>query len=308
MLDTARALALAMFVASCNSSPTAAPTSTSTPAAIPRGSYDPVPFGGARAVLVYVPSKYVASKPAPLVILLHGYGSSGGAMDAYLGLRDLAEASGVLYAHPEGTVDSRGRAFWNATDTCCNFDRTPVDDSAYLAALVREIGQRYSVDPKRIYFAGHSNGGFMAYRMACDHADLVAGIVSVAGAMWVDPKKCAPTAAVSVVEIHGTTDSVISYEGGIFHPGFPPYPGATTSVADWARFDGCAAAGDASLPPVDLDRSLPGAETSVTRFAAGCRGGSEVELWTVHGGAHTPAFSASVAGKVLDFLLAHPKP
>jgi polyhydroxybutyrate depolymerase len=144
--------------------------------------------------------------------------------------------------------------------------------------------------------------------MACDHADLVAGIVSVAGAMWVDPKRCAPSGAVSVLEIHGTADAVIAYDGGVFHAGFPPYPGATTSVADWARFDGCATPGDASLAPLDLDRALPGAETSVTRYATGCRGASSVELWTVRGAGHSPTLSGAVAGKVLDFLLAHPKP
>ncbi len=283
---------------------TSTSTSTAPSPSPPRGAYDPLPFGGPRPVTLYVPTKYAPSTPAPLVILLHGYGSSGDATGAYLGLRDVAESRTVLYAHPDGTVDSHGRAFWNATDTCCNFDHSPVDDSAYLAALVREIEQRYAVDPKRIYFAGHSNGGFMSYRMACDHADLVAGIASVAGAMWTDVKRCKPSAAVSVLEIHGTADNVITYDGGVFHTGFPPYPGAMTSVADWAAFDGCTKAGEGA----HLDRTLAGAETSVTHFETGCRDGSAVELWTVRGAGHVPTFSSAIADRVLDFLLAHPKP
>jgi polyhydroxybutyrate depolymerase len=276
------------------------------------GEYDPVPFGGSRPVELYVPSGYTGA-PTPLIILLHGYSANGAEEDLYLGLREVAESKTVLYAHPDGTTDPSGNDFWNATDACCNFYGSTVDDSAYLASLVTEFGTRYSVDPTRVYFIGHSNGGFMAYRMACDHADVVAAIVSIAGAMWLDTSKCKPTSPVSVLEVHGTADTEVLYDGGTIGPvdggvqQATAYPGATTTVADWATFDGCSTPPDTSQPPIDIDGN-PGTQTDVTRYAAGCAIPSEIDLWTIQNEGHVPGFNSSFAPMAFDFLLSHARP
>jgi polyhydroxybutyrate depolymerase len=298
---------LLAVLAGCSSSAPSTSASSDDGGCATCGDYDPTPFGGARPVKVYVPSGYTGA-PTPLVILLHGYSATGAEEDIYLGLRSVAESHTVLYAHPDGTLDSQGNEFWNATDACCNFDHASVDDSSYLASLVAEIGTRYRVDPKRVYFIGHSNGGFMSYRMACDHADLVASIVSIAGAMWLDPSRCTPSASVPVLEVHGTSDMVIAYGGGSTGAGGGQYPGATTTVADWAGFDGCATAPDTSSPNLDIDDSIAGAETTVTKYVSGCKSASEIDLWSIQGGVHVPGFNSSFGPMIFDYLLAHPKP
>jgi polyhydroxybutyrate depolymerase len=271
-----------------------------------RGGYDPVPFGGSRPVSLYVPTGYTDGVPAPLLILLHGYSATGGEEELYLDLHPTADMRGVLYAHPDGTVDSNGNQFWNATDGCCNFDGSTVDDSSYLAGLVTEIETRYSVDPKRVYFMGHSNGGFMAYRMACDHADVIAAIASLAGATWEDTSKCTPSTAVSVVQIHGTADTEIFYDGYDGGMGTGPYPSAPTTVADWAAYDGCMTPADTSSPQITL--GFGGPDTNVSRYAAGCRNGTEADLWSIPDASHVPPIGPSFASDVFDYLLAHPKP
>ncbi len=273
------------------------------------GDFDPVPFGGARPVNLYVPSAYTGA-PLPLVILLHGYSATGGEEDLYLNMKASAEAKGVFYMHPDGTLDAAGNRYWNATDACCDFAKTGVDDSSYLAGLVAEIETRYAIDTKRVYFVGHSNGGFMSYRMACDHADIVTGIMSLAGAMWLDTSQCKPKNPVTVLEVHGTADTTIVYGGGStsgVDAGGGVYPGATTSVADWATFDGCATPADTSQPPLDIEASLAGAETSVTEYKTGCQTGTQVDLWTINGAGHIPGFNTSFVPDVFDFLLAHSK-
>jgi len=305
---------LALLVAAaCSEKPQAgaAPVDAGDSDAI-LGEYDPVPFGGSRPVELYVPSGYTGA-PTPLIILLHGYSANGAEEDLYLGLREVAESKTVLYAHPDGTTDPSGNDFWNATDACCNFYGSTVDDSAYLASLVTEFGTRYAVDPTRVYFIGHSNGAFMAYRMACDHADVVAAVVSIAGAMWLEPSKCTPTSPVSVLEVHGTADTEILYDGGTIGPvdgGVQPataYPGATTTVGDWATFDGCSTPPDTSQPSIDIDGN-PGTQTNVTRYAAGCTTPSEVDLWTIENEGHVPGFNSSFAPMAFDFLLSHARP
>jgi polyhydroxybutyrate depolymerase len=270
-----------------------------------RGGMDPVPFGGSRPVLIYVPSGYQPAVPAPLVFLLHGFAASGALEEAYFGLTPAAEARTVLYAHPDGTTNAGGLQFWNATDACCNFDGSTVDDSAYLAGLVAEVGTRYSVDPKRVFFVGQDNGGFMAYRMACDHAGIVAGVASFGGAMWENTARCSPSAAVTAVEIHGTADAQIAYAGGTIADG-GSFPAATVTAADWATFDGCATPSAAGAA-VRLEAGDGGTDTAVARYT-GCQSGSEADLWTMPDAGHLPDIGPGFATAVFDYLLAHPKP
>ena len=119
-----------------------------------------------------------------------------------------------------------------------------VDDAAYLAGVITEIQASFDVDPKRIDVIGHSNGGFMSYALSCAHADKIAAMVSLAGATFLNPTDCAPTGPVAVLEVHGTADDTILYEGGTVDLGpgqsMAPYPGAEASVATWAKYDGCA--------------------------------------------------------------------
>jgi polyhydroxybutyrate depolymerase len=268
--------------------------------------------GGDRPVLVQVPPDYDDATPAPLVILLHGYGAGGGLEDVYLELSSAALERGAVFAAPDGTRDSLNRPFWNATDTCCNFDDVDVDDNAYLMGLVDEISSALSIDPQRVYFVGHSNGGFMAHQIACRNADRVAAIVVLAGALTNDTTACAPSEPVSVLQIHGTLDDTILYEGGTNVGDFSttiedgnPYPGAQATVARWVTVDECnatASEGD----PLDLDIMIEGAETTVDQYS-GCAAGTGVELWSIVGGSHIPVFSDFIGGRFMDWLLAHPK-
>jgi polyhydroxybutyrate depolymerase len=262
------------------------------------------PIGGDRPVEVFVPSSYADGTPTPLVILLHGYGASGNVQEAYFKLQPLAEQRGFLYAHPDGTVDDSGKRFWNATDACCDFKPTNVDDSSYLRGVVDDIKERYTVDPKRVFFLGHSNGGFMTYRMACDHADTIAAIASLAGAMVDDVSKCTASEPVAVLQIHGTADATVAYDGG--EVAGHTYPSALQSVQDWATFDGCTA-GPSDGPTLDLEADLAGSETTSQIFS-GCDPGGHAELWSIAGAGHIPSLSADFAPSVIDFLLAHPKP
>lgn len=299
-------IALLCFAAACDGLPASpldggVPTDSSFAADANNGV-----IGGDRPVSVHVPPGYVPGTPTPLVVMLHGYTASGDLEEVYLQLTPLADSRGFLYAHPDGTVDLANQHFWNATDACCNLNGSTVDDSTYLSTVIKQISAKYSVDPKRVYLVGHSNGGFMSHRMACDHADQIAAIASLAGAQWNDLAKCKPTVPVSVLQIHGTADAVIAYNGGVI--GVNGYPGAVTTANDWVGLDRCATTADTSSAPLDLDSVLLGAETAVSKWSSGCSAGGHVELWTIQGGSHIPTLSPTFSSSVVDFLLAHPKP
>jgi polyhydroxybutyrate depolymerase len=253
----------------------------------------------------YVPPGYNKNTPTPLVIMLHGYTATGDEQEAYWMLKPVADSQTFLYAYPDGTVDFLGNHFWNATDGCCDIGKTGVDDVAYINAVIDDVISKYNVDDKRIFVTGHSNGGFMSHRLACD-APRVAAIVSLAGAVWNDPSQCNPSRKIAVLEIHGNADTVIPYTGGAYQ-GLAAFPSAPTTVATWAGKNGCTGQLTDSGQTLDLDSSLVGAETKIERYG-GCPAHGEVELWTIQGGGHVPILQPIWGDKIYGFLSSHPKP
>jgi polyhydroxybutyrate depolymerase len=216
----------------------------------------------------------------------------------------VAEKNKFILVYPDGTIDSVGRRFWNATDACCSFF-SQVDDDAYLLAILKEMESRYSIDAKRIYFVGHSNGGFMSYRMACKHPDRIAAIASLAGASFFKPTDCGATNSVSVLQVHGTKDETIFYDGGQILGN--SYPSAFASASQWATVNQCTQNAVSRSTKLDLEGNIAGDETSIKAWT-NCQNSSEVELWTVENATHIPTLSSTFATKIWEFFAAHAKP
>lgn len=180
----------------------------------------------------------------------------------------------------------------------------------YLDKVPRSIDKtrRYPVDPKRIYVAGISNGGYMAYRYACDRAERVAAIVSQAGVMWSDIAKCRPKGQVAVLQVHGTADDFIPYNGGKVLGHGPVVISARESAMSWVKLNRCNPVSKKVGIPLDIiSDEIPqiGAETTREKWE-NCRG---VELWTMHGGAHSPRLKhPEWPQEIVSWLFSHPKP
>ncbi|MCH2162226.1 MAG: alpha/beta hydrolase-fold protein, partial [Phycisphaerales bacterium] len=257
-------------------------------------------------VPLYLPSDPDPGSPLPLVVSLHGYTGNGTEHENYFNLRSRVDERQFMLCVPNGITNSQGDRFWNATDVCCDFSLQRPDDSGYLRALIETIAGEHPVDLQSIHVTGHSNGGFMAYRMACDNADLIASIASLAGATFNNPSNCTPSEPVHVLQVHGTADTVIEYEGGCFFPFFC-YPGAMQSVLIWSKYNQCSGMTD-NGPALDLVGNISGAETSRFILAEGCAENGECELWSINGGNHGPSFNGNFARELVDWLLAHRRP
>ena len=255
-------------------------------------------------VKVYVPSNYDKSKPLPLIVALHGFTASSNIMERYWKLQDLVDAKQFLLCLPNGTKNSKGQRFWNATEMCCDTEDIGTDDSGYLLALVEHIESAYAVDPLSIHFTGHSNGGFMSYRMACDHAEKIASIVSLAGATYIDSSEHIPSEPVHVLQIHGTLDTVIKYDGGCWKGDC--YPSALKSVEIWAKFNNCKM-NSKQVDNIDLDAFISGSETTNVRYEPSSENGCVSELWAIQGASHAPSFNQSFPARIVDWMLQHRK-
>jgi polyhydroxybutyrate depolymerase len=270
--------------------------SVSVPASAPRIEN----FGLGKAV-VHVPPELGANEKVPLVLILHGLGSSSGAIERATDIAKFAAEKRFAWVAPDGSRDTIGRQYWNAGGTCCDFDEASVDHVSALRSFVTKTIAERPIDPKRVYFVGHSNGGFMAHRIACELGDLVAGVVSISGAGPKPAEPCPASGSVRVLEVHGDADVIVNIDGGpLFADArYPASVSAAQTMSDWAKRYECKPAPKAA-GTLDFDPKLPGEETRVTRFE-GCKRGA-VELWTVVGGDHYVGFRSPPFEAIWKFL------
>jgi polyhydroxybutyrate depolymerase len=259
----------------------------------------PQTFGGDRPSDLKAPPTLTEGKLYPLVLVLHGFGANGFAESAYLGTSNLPAAGDAFVIAPDGTTDSMGRQFWNADPACCDFDGKNPDDVAYLGGLIDDVVDSWPIDPDQVFVLGHSNGGFMAYRLACERADVIAAIGSLAGLASTDPAMCQPARPVNVLQIHGTADAVVPYAGG----GTFGNVGAVSSVTQWATHNACGTT-RADGAVVDLDTSVVGSETH-PHTTTGCPANGAVDLWELQGSGHIPSWGPAFTPAVMQWFADH---
>lgn len=199
--------------------------------------------GLARQYRVHLPPGMRADQPLPLVLALHGGGGSMDfmAQDTY-GLRQKADQAGFVVAFANGSspLPSGRLATWNAGNCCGRARDMQTDDVGYLREVVRRIQNTYPIDPKRIYAVGMSNGGMMAYRLACDAADIFSGIMSVAGTD--NTGQCHPSRPIRVLHIHALNDDHVPFNGGIGSASareelITNFKSVPATIEQWVRLD-----------------------------------------------------------------------
>ena len=264
------------------------------------------PGRGDRTVLA-LPVEFVDGM-TPLIVSLHGYAGDSVYHSTYLPLHERVNAHGLALLLPNALPDGAGYPAWNPTDRCCDGGKAGEDDVAYLTELVAAATSSRNFGP--VYFFGYSNGGFMAYHMACKAFAGLRAVASLAGTSYLEDSSCDGAPPVSVLHIHGTADNVILYDGDEIEPAPGSdgerafYASAEDMVTRWSRRAGCdwpeRAQPQARL---DLDQSVPGPETQVFRPESGCAEGISIELWAGVDSGHGPSYGDAFIDALLDWLL-----
>lgn len=257
----------------------------------------PATLGGERPAAVEVPASYDGVTPLPAVLLLGGYDYLSRDLDEWIGLSERVDDRNFVLVMPDGLIDEGGSPYWNATDTCCDYDGTGVDDAGYLTGLIEELTARVAIDPQRIAVVGHSAGGFMGYRLACEADSPVTALVSLAGSSWRQAADCDATHPVRLLQVHGQDDDIMPFDGDA------EAPGALEVLGRWANRAGCEAESFAEERQrlELLDDDVDG-DTVVSRYTTGCDEGIDVALWFLEGADHYPPFRPVFTDRVLDWL------
>lgn len=237
--------------------------------------------GRQRRCLIHVPS--APRGDLPLVIVLHGRGTTGAFMVGFTGWSDKADAEGFVAAYPTGTGMMPCENTWNAGGCCGDAFRQGVDDVAFVAELIERLTSELPIDRRRIYAVGMSNGGMMCYALAKKLSHTLAAIASVAGPMTGDEP--GPQRPVPVIHFHGTLDEYTPFHGGVGKRSLSKcdFRSAEETVAAWVGYNQ-----SAQNAAVETFPSRPGDSTWAERLIyRGSDRRGDVVFVKLHGMGHT---------------------
>jgi len=245
--------------------------------------------GTDREYVLYVPNSYDNSSSRPLMINFHGFGGGAGDFMDEADMRSLAEQENFIIVYPQGSC-MNNFSHWNPCPFSAD-NKSAADDLGFVEDMIVEISSNYNIDMERIYAAGYSNGGMMAYGLANHKSNLIAAVASVSGSML----DCIGEVnhPMPVINLHGTLDDVIPYDGN------SEYASVNSTVNHWLNFNNIS-----STPGVSSE--VNGAITIEKYLYGQGDNGVSVEVYKYVGGNHV-WFNTTFEGKnaselVWDFV------
>ena len=182
--------------------------------------------GVKRTALIRVPADPKA--PAPVVFCWHGHG--GNSTQAVRGWAfDKADPTSIL-VYPQGLptvsplVDKEGRRSGWQSAVGDGGDR----DIKLFDTILADLKKERSVDERRIYSMGHSNGAAFSYILWQARPDVLAAVGSVAGSLTIKARDLKP---LPVIHVAGENDPLVKFA----------WQQATFAAV--RRFNGCTDAG-----------------------------------------------------------------
>ena len=233
--------------------------------------------GRARTFLVNLPPTYDAMASFPVIIAMHGGGGSAAQFEATNLLTPKTNQANYIVVYPDGVVSPGplGLRTWNGGACCGYASENNIDDVKFIRELIDYLAANFKINSKRVYATGHSNGGIMSYRLACELSDRIAAISPNAAAMLLPT--CVPTRPVPLQHTHSRLDTNVPILGGM-GTGLSSnvvWPATMDVLNQWVTINGCA------TPP----QVSPGANVTRTRWNQ-CASGSEVDYYLTEDGGH----------------------
>jgi polyhydroxybutyrate depolymerase len=191
--------------------------------------------GITRTYTVVLPSDYYDSNSFSLVIALHGGGGSSSQFEKSSGLSEKANKSGFIVVYPDGTGVIQT---WNA-GLCWGYAmNNDIDDVKFISMLIDKLLKDYKINPKKVYATGHSNGGMMCYRLACELGNKIAAIAPNSCTMVTT--SCNPARSMPILHMHSKLDEHVPYLGGTGNGITGIYCPPVEDVLNyWAGIDEC---------------------------------------------------------------------
>jgi polyhydroxybutyrate depolymerase len=236
--------------------------------------------GQQRSFITYIPADWTPAEQWPVVFVLHGFTQTAEAIMGVSGFNAVADSNHFICVYPNGINNG-----WNTNNPFPG--SSTANDVGFIRALADTIAAQYNIDPKRVYACGFSAGGFMSHKLACEATDRIAAIASVSGTMTTAALGlCQPSRPVPVLQIHGTADGVVAYNGS-----FANLP-VENILSYWNNHNACPSLADTvQLPDLVSEGSTV---QQITRYP--CADSTEVRLLKIIGGGHTWPGGTGIGG------------
>ena len=255
--------------------------------------------GLSRSYNLFIPDNIKSDTQLPLVVVLHGRTGTSQRMADLSDFNTRAEQHDFAVAYPQGLQNQ-----WNYLHGISGYRPQP-NDSEFLVKVIEQISNTHPVDNQRIFIAGISNGGFMAQRLACYAPEKFAAFASVAAGGYAHMDiACKPEQPVSMLYIHGTSDTKVPWNGLTLKDSQGNQQAVTMPIAEslkfWSNHNQCGT----TVNKVEIIESGRSPGTQVRRFqSTECANGAEMVLYAIINGGHNwPGvagfISPSVAGQV----------
>jgi polyhydroxybutyrate depolymerase len=240
--------------------------------------------GRERYYEIHVPAVYEPGVPTPVVFVLHGGGGNAAMMRFKTDFDDISDRENFLVVYAAGTSSqfTDRRLHWNAGFPTKDPKQAKVDDVGYFSAILDDLPKYFSIDTRRVYATGLSNGAKMCYRLAAELSDRIAAIAPVAGQRSLSEFAKPPARAISIIHLHGKNDDWSAYDGGPSrgtgrgqHQPYP-VPPVEEAIQTWVKHNRCS-------PEPEVTRV---GKARCLRYSGG-RDGTEVVLWVLEDGGHT---------------------
>jgi polyhydroxybutyrate depolymerase len=239
-----------------------------------------------RTYYLNVPANYSKNTPLPLLLAFHSRTTNAQELLRSTSIGDFVNDMGFVLATIDGSVHEYSS--WNAGGCCTPATDFNEDDVELSSLIIDSISSTYSIDPNRIWAIGHSNGGMMSYRLACDLSDKISGVAMVGGALMDD--SCTPSKPVSLLHIHGDNDETIPFTGG----GKFDVPDIQSSVIKPNSKFSC-----------DTAPNEIAAQVRVNQIVWNCEHGAQTKLMNYLDNGHE--WHLTYTKEILRFLFAHPR-
>lgn len=171
-----------------------------------------------REYILDVPSGYDENVPTPLVINFHGFGDCASDYSKTIGdfynFTQLANEENIIVVYPQGAYrPEKDDTYWQPGDT--GIENIYENDIFFIDELITTIGAEFNINSEMIFACGYSNGGMMAYSLACNRSEVFSAIGIMSGTML--EEECTIEESVPIIKFHGIADGVLPYEGSAWY-------------------------------------------------------------------------------------------
>jgi polyhydroxybutyrate depolymerase len=240
--------------------------------------------GLTRTYSTYVPRDL--AKGSPLVVVMHGAGENGARIRIETGyaFERLADEHGFAVVYPNAY-----EGYWDVCTVAGDISANGrnIDDVGFLVALAEKLIGEIGLDPGRVFAAGSSRGGFMAFRLALEAPSRFRAVAAVsANVPSPENFKCKPAGpgTPSVLIMNGTDDPLVPFDGG-----------SVSLLGLFYKLGKVRSSRESGQYFADLNHITGAPERNETPVAGGVRveqvlwrnkSNVEVELVAIHGGGH----------------------